>query len=191
MSSYRQPMQPKAKRLKEGDFFPTPPWMTWELHNLTHRIKGRVWEPACGNMDMANELKKFAGVRQVVATDLYPKRPRQQPMDFMTCNLVPCDWVVTNPPYLLGEEFAHRGLAAASQGVALLLRLQFLEGQGRHHRLFSVTPPSTVGVFIRRARLAAGRVAEKGEASMETYAWFVWDKASRGGTRVKWIGSDV
>ncbi|WP_240540041.1 class I SAM-dependent methyltransferase [Salinarimonas soli] len=41
------------------------------------------------------------------------------------------DWMITNPPFRLAEEFVQEGLRVARQGVAILARSVFLEGIGR------------------------------------------------------------
>ncbi len=37
------------------------------------------------------------------------------------------DWVITNPPFRLAEDFVHRSLVVARQGVAVLVRTVFIE----------------------------------------------------------------
>ena len=41
------------------------------------------------------------------------------------------DWVITNPPFWLAEEFVERALSIASTGVAILARTVFLGGWGK------------------------------------------------------------
>jgi hypothetical protein len=55
------------------------------------------------------------------------------------------DWVITNPPFKLAEEFIAKSLTIATRGVAVLARTVFIESVGRHERLYSRHPPNTGG----------------------------------------------
>jgi hypothetical protein len=85
------------------------------------------------------------------------------------------DWVITNPPFRLGEEFIRRSMAIARRGVAVLTRTVFIESVGRYERLFKINPPSRFAQFTERVPMVKGRVDKK--ASTATgYAWLVWEK---------------
>lgn len=85
------------------------------------------------------------------------------------------DWVITNPPFRLAEEFVARALVVARRGVAILARTVFLESVGRYETIFRSQPPTIFAQFSERVPMVKGRVDEK--ASTATgYAWFVWDK---------------
>ena len=60
------------------------------------------------------------------------------------------DWVITNPPFRLGEEFVNRSMGVARCGVAMLTRTVFIESVGRYERLFKSNPPSRVAQFTER-----------------------------------------
>ena len=96
------------------------------------------------------------------------------------------DWVITNPPFRLAEDFFHKGFDIAREGVALLVRTVFLEGKGRLERIFSQYPPTVVAQFSERVPMVKGRLDKK--ASTATgYAWFVWRKPLVDQTRLVWI----
>jgi hypothetical protein len=85
------------------------------------------------------------------------------------------DWVITNPPFRLGEEFISRSMRIARRGVAMLSRTVFIESVGRYERLFRSNPPSRFAQFTERVPMVKGRVDKK--ASTATgYAWLVWEK---------------
>ncbi|MER8816040.1 SAM-dependent methyltransferase [Mesorhizobium sp. M0965] len=95
------------------------------------------------------------------------------------------DWVVTNPPFNLAEEFVARSLQIARRGVAILARTVFIESVGRYERLFKPNPPALFAQFVERVPMVKGRLDPK--ASTATgYAWFVW-LADRRTTEVVWI----
>lgn len=172
------------------DDFPTPPWATRALieHILDDKeaLASRVClEPACGAGHMAKVLKEYFS--EVRASDAYsygygPVR------DFLTypyeTNAV--DWVITNPPFRLAEEFVLRALEVAREGVAILARTVFLESSGRYNAIFRETPPSKFAQFVERVPMVRGRLDEK--ASTATgYAWLVWEKNGGLEPRLMWV----
>ena len=171
------------------DDFPTPPWATRALLEHTIGTAGlgnlTCLEPACGAGHMVRVLKEY--FKEVTYADAYdyglaPVR------DFLSfpyeTNAV--DWVITNPPFRLAEDFFHQGFRVANVGVALLVRTVFLESIGRLERLFSKFPPTLVAQFSERVPMVRGRLDRK--ASTATgYAWVVWIKPLGGDTRLIWI----
>jgi hypothetical protein len=97
------------------------------------------------------------------------------------------DWVITNPPFRLGEEFINQAMRIARCGVAMLSRTVFIESVGRYERLFRSNPPSRVAQFTERVPMVKGRIDKK--ASTATgYAWLVWEKDQLNGrTELVWI----
>lgn len=170
------------------DDFPTPPWATRALveHVIgTEKVRGlSCLEPACGRGYMARPLAEYFG--KVDAADAYqygfaPVR------DFLTFpyEAQSHDWVITNPPFRLAEEFVERALVVARQGIAILARTVFLESVGRYESIFRDRPPTVFAQFSERVPMVKGRVDAK--ASTATgYAWFVWQK-NGGGPRLAWV----
>lgn len=96
------------------------------------------------------------------------------------------DWVITNPPFRLAEEFVLRALRVARHGVAILARTVFLESSGRYKRIFQEQPPSKFAQFVERVPMVKGRLDMK--ASTATgYAWLVWEKGAKGDPRLMWV----
>lgn len=85
------------------------------------------------------------------------------------------DWVITNPPFRLGEEFALRALTIAREGVALLARTVFIESVGRYRNLFEQMPPTKFAQFTERVPMVKGRL-DKAATTATGYAWLVWEK---------------
>lgn len=95
------------------------------------------------------------------------------------------DWVITNPPFRLAEEFVERSLTVARVGVAILARTVFLESVGRYESIFRDNPPTTFAQFSERVPMVKGRLDQR--ASTATgYAWFVWEKRQKG-ARLAWV----
>jgi type I restriction-modification system DNA methylase subunit len=104
------------------DDFPTPPWATRALieHVLggKERVKSQVClEPACGPGHMAKVLSEYFG--KVTAADIHPYGYGRI-QDFLATphETNSFDWVITNPPFRLGEDFTLRALKLARRGVA-------------------------------------------------------------------------
>ncbi|WP_206335850.1 hypothetical protein [Rhizorhabdus phycosphaerae] len=96
------------------------------------------------------------------------------------------DWIVTNPPFRLAEEFARRAVALARVGAAMLVRTGFIEGAGRYERLFRDCPPAIFAQFVERVPILRGRV--DATASTATgYCWLVWLKQVQGRPSLFWI----
>ena len=96
------------------------------------------------------------------------------------------DWVITNPPFRLAEQFVERSMDVARIGAAMLVRTVFLESVGRYNRLFQHNPPSKFAQFVERVPMVKGRLDKK--ASTATgYAWLVWEHGNRDESKVVWI----
>ena len=127
------------------DNFPTPPWATRALLEYVIADAGpfrklSCLEPACGAGHMARPLNEyFATVR---ASDIHPYGYGAIG-DFlgMPLQAASVDWVITNPPFRLAEDFIKRALIVARHGVAILARTVFLESVGRYREIFEQTPP--------------------------------------------------
>jgi hypothetical protein len=183
-------MSQRYEAADSPDDFPTPPWATRALieHILgTDNVRGLTClEPAAGRGYMARPLNEYFS--DVDAADaynygVYPLR------DFLTYpyESQSHDWVITNPPFRLAEEFVKRSLFVAKRGVAILARTVFLESVGRYNSIFRHSPPSIFSQFSERVPMVKGRVDPK--ASTATgYAWFIWDKMEDGiSPKLTWI----
>ncbi len=172
------------------DDFPTPPWATRGLieHVLDNKSSFKnlsCLEPACGAGHMAKVLLEYFG--EVRSADAY-SYGYADVRDFLTypyeTNAV--DWVITNPPFRLAEEFVNHALRVARQGVAILARTVFLESVGRYQGIFQTTPPAKFAQFVERVPMVRGRL--DGKATTATgYAWLVWEKNSAGVPRLMWV----
>lgn len=172
------------------DDFPTPPWATRALiEEVLQPELGELfaddrscWEPACGRGYMADALRPY--FRTLYATDVHMYGYFEQgtkPVDFLwpyePAGKSPIDWVITNPPYRLAEQFIERAREVAREGVAMLVRTQFLEGVGRYERIYRHNPPTIFAQFSERVPMHKGKITEKGSTAT-AYAWFVWIRDS-------------
>ncbi len=167
------------------DFMPTPPWGTRSALRYVLRIDAEIgqhltcWDPCCGEGHMTEPLKEVFGM--VYASDVYPHGYGEVGSfvgddglglgDLAQCPFKP-DWIIANPPFKLAHSFAIRALEEARRGVALLLRLQWLESEERYD-LFSRFEPYCMGAFSERLAMVKYRWDPKAK-SATAYAWFVW-----------------
>ncbi len=174
------------------DYFPTPPWATRALCEwiggrigLAHmRANLTAWEPACGEGHMSRPLAEYFS--HVVASDVRDYGTiGQEVCDFLLCPPARADWIITNPPFRLAEQFVLEGLRRASGGVAMLVRTAFLESVGRYESLFKPHPPAAVLQFTERVPMHKGKLTATGSTAT-AYCWVVW-RQNRSQTEFDWI----
>ena len=183
-------MQQRREARESLDDFPTPPWATRALCEWLSPVGHVAREPAANRGHMARPLREYFD--QVEASDVHDYGAGFPVQDYLFGPPPdPTDWTITNPPFRLAEQFIERALATSRRGVAMLVRSAFLEGIGRHDRLFSRTPPSDVLQFTERVVMHRGRLAPEGSTAT-AYCWLVWGLGPNAdwhqhGTRLHWI----
>ncbi len=184
-------MAQRTEARDSADDFPTPPWATRALIEHVLRDKRALLaqtclEPACGAGHMVRVLKEyFARVDFADAYDYGYGQIRDFLSHPMESNSV--DWVVTNPPFRLGEEFVLRAIKIARIGVAILARTVFIESVGRYRNIFERMPPTKFAQFTERVPMVKGRLDRKATTATG-YAWLVWEKGQIGSEpRLMWV----
>ncbi len=168
------------------DFFPTPPWATQALCKYIIKQTGMhvAMDPACGDGAMVLPLREY--FMAVLASDIHDYGCGFPVSDFLFPGGEAADWIITNPPFRLAEQFIARALDVAEVGVAVLVRTVFIESVGRYERMFKDTPPAIFAPFVERVPMVKGRLDAKA-SSATSYAWFVWRKDWPYETKVMWI----
>jgi hypothetical protein len=184
-------MQQRSEPHDSLDYFPTPLWATRALCEHVIGDGNTTWknyqayDPACGEGHMARALGKY--FKSVMATDIHPYGYGGVCDFLFPANGFKTDWVITNPPFRLAEQFIETACSMAQTGVAMLVRIAFLEGVGRYNNLFIKNPPSIIAQFSERVPMFKGRVDAKGSTAT-AYCWLVWrDWSSKNSTRFMWI----
>jgi len=171
------------------DDFPTPPWATRALLEVLSRNRNlneqTCLEPACGRGYMLRPLAEYFEVSEGFDIFQYGKNELR---DFLTYPYreQSYDWVITNPPFRLAEDFIRKALVIARIGVAILARTVFLESVGRYQNLYKNTPPVKFIQFSERVPMVRGRVDKKA-SSATGYAWFVWEKNLEEKPQLMWF----
>ncbi len=165
------------------DWYPTPPEATLALLEQ-EKFQGSIWEPACGCGIMTETIKGY-GYADVVSTDLIDRGYGETPHDFITSPYL-SDNIITNPPYTLAQQFIELSLDRTKYKVAMLVKLQFLEGQKRK-AFFANSPLARVYVFSKRVNFY--REGKKGKlgTSMIAFSWQVYEHGYKGDPVIKWI----
>jgi hypothetical protein len=188
------------------NYFPTPPWATRALCEFLIELSLPLddlvcWEPACGEGHMARPLGEY--FRDVVASDVHRYADDHEIFDFTLSAMVrpdreEPDFIITNPPFQLAEEFIAVAAAVARQGFAMLVRSAFLEGAARHRSLWSTNPPSFVLQFSERVVLLENRLVQAGAVdpfaeqegrkatTATSYVWLLW-LYGEPDTRFRWL----
>lgn len=183
-------MQQRSEPHDSLDYFPTPPWATRAflavLSQAADLSAKDCWEPACGQGHMVRPLSEC--FQRVFASDVHPYGFGQA-LDFLFPFEGPrFDWIITNPPFRLGLQFAHVAIERAQDGVALLVRTSFLEGGERWRSLFWRRPPTLVMQYAERVPMAKGKV-DGTESTATSYCWLVWMRPGPG-LPLNPVGSD-
>ena len=199
-------MQRREKGLYQFDYFGTPAWATRSL--MRYLIKKRpyceiglstVIEPACGQGHMSRPLSEY--FKTVISSDiqdfgygdveyfLYPSFQKK------------AQWVISNPPFVLADQFIQKSLDLCTVGCAFLVRSAFAEGIKRYNDLFSVNPPSFRLQIVEGVVMSKGATrapdqnywCEKSQkfkrpSSATSYEWMVWLKDENAPTVADWLG---
>lgn len=176
-------MAHRVTSVDDLDYFPTPPWAARAGGELIRAIDPQAvscWEPACGGGHMAWGLMDYFP-DGVSISDIHDHGGSLSAGPFIGDFLDPtfgtrihADWIVTNPPFVKGEAFIREAWRRAGRGVAMLLRLQFIESEARY-RLFEEIPLHALAPFAERVPMVKGRW-DPTASSATAYAWFIFVK---------------
>ena len=165
------------------DDYPTPSFAVVELLKR-EGFGGSILEPCSGKGHIVNTLHDSG-----LMCDAFDIRDEdgiigKRGVNFLETN-VNYDNIITNPPYALAKEFIEKGLETINQKMALLLRLSYLESQGRYE-LFKTTPIKKVYIFSKRLPFWDGEKWNESGGQF-THAWFIWEKGHEGLPTFDWI----
>ena len=159
-----------------GDYYTTDPEAVEALLSK-NKIRGTIWEPACGCGNISKVLEAHG--YEVVSTDLYDRGYGTPGIDFLQTTEVPdgVTAIITNPPYSQSDEFIKHALDILPYGgcYAALLNISYLAGKKRYKEIYS-------NGYLKRIYIFSGRIncyknnEPSGHSSPVNYAWFVFSK---------------
>lgn len=187
------------------DDYPTPPWAVRAVlryvagHLTDRRLNSMIArEPCCNRGHMLRACQEYFG--KVEAFDVHDYGIGAPVRDFLfPGDLPPVDWTVMNPPFRLAGEFVERALGSSSEGVIVIARTAFIDGETRCRDLFRRHPPAMMLQFAERVPMLRGRLVQKGaldpmsdrpgtKASTATaYCALIWSRSYKGPTMLDWI----
>ena len=154
------------------DFYPTPGWATEALLKRVP-ISGRVLECCAGAGDISRALGG-SSCRTIVTNDIDPKWPTWHTLDarlFETWEYIgPPRWTVSNPPFSCALPIVQQAVRCSVDGVAMLLRLSFLEPTKDRGPWLAEHPPTRVIVLPRISFTGDGKT------DSVTCAWLAWER---------------
>ena len=170
---------------KKSDFYETPYSLTRKFLDVETFDKSlTVCEPACGAGAISTILKERWQDGLVSAYDVETNFLSE------TGNY---DYIVTNPPFSLAQEFILKAKTVVNNKFALLLPLSYLHGKKRFDEIYSDKeyPLKKVHVFTRYPMLG-DKLREDGKynTGMMVYAWFVWEKGYTDEPTISWIDNN-
>lgn len=161
-------MQQRAEPNDSLDDFPTPPWATralcrWIAQYSSRRLGSLIVREPCANRGhMVRPLQEFFA--KVYASDVHDYGLGYPIIDYLfPLPETPVDWTFINPPFRLGEEFIMRALDSSAEGVVVIARTAFLEGEDRYKMLFARHRPSHVIQFSERVCMLKGRLVRSND----------------------------
>ncbi|MBM3653801.1 MAG: hypothetical protein FJX06_13370 [Alphaproteobacteria bacterium] len=163
-----------------------------------------IWEPCAGLGHMSEPLREYALVHatDVHLYELAPLPAEHDPRDRefrvspLTTSAFGIDrvdffdekavwpspqrgWIVANPPFVPAARMLAKALALDGvDGVALLLRLQWLTTDECWREVYSRMPPSVVAPFVERVPMCLGGYDPDASTATD-YAWFIWSEPNR------------
>ena len=155
-----------AKDRPDTDFYPTPASVTQVILDWLKLPTGTtIWECASGEGHMAEVMREYG--YYVESSDLY-----HTGLDFRMAGLPNAvDWIITNPPFIVSEDFIHHAHALQPRGgFAFLLKSQYWHAMKRNDLFYQIRPFAVLPLSFRPDFLFGKKA---GAPTMEVL-WTVW-----------------
>jgi len=170
---------------RANDFYPTPEFATRELLARFPHIGGNIIECCAGDGAISQILATGSRLSTVFNNDIDITRGWSFHEDASRDEgwqeigrRTNADWVVTNPPFNQAALIVPLAFDFARVGIAMLLRLSFLEPVEDRGAWLNVMPPTDLIVLPRISFTGDGKT------DSVTCAWMIWEKGKRGTIRV-------
>lgn len=171
--TYADPAKMDARR--EDDFYPTPWEPTDALLDAEKDVLAfypRIWEPACGDGAMARQMQAHGF--KVWSSDLIDRGFGDAHFDFLNFKgqRAPKEYtaIITNPPFVLAEDFIRQAHALGMDYIAMLLKAHYFHADSRI-RLFHDHRPARIYPLGWRVDFTGGG------ANHTDCSWYVWDRS--------------
>jgi hypothetical protein len=165
---------PKKPRRKLDQYFTSQVYVDFLLDNcpgIYGSGRNSAIEPCHGAGDITKALTRRG--LSVVSNDLDSALVADHHLDATIptnwAAFRQCDWVITNPPFSSALPIVRNALQSTSRGVAMLLRLSFLEPTNDRCDWLKANPPTRIIVLPRTSFTGDGKT------DSVTCAWMIWD----------------
>lgn len=159
---------------RQNDFYPTPEFATDMLMRYVD-IEGSILECCAGDGAISTKLDMRSCSSEIWTNDIDPERSCHYGFDAAVSwpsDLRRHDWVVTNPPFSHAAQIVPLAYSHAKRGIAMLLRLSYLEPVENRGAWLSRHP---LTALIMLPRISFTR---NGKTDNVTCAWMIWNKAA-------------
>lgn len=144
---------------RKYDLYETPHWVVESLFSYLPIQKDKTYlEPCRASGRIYSKLPEGSLWGEI-----------REGIDYLTTPYPKVDFIITNPPFSLAQEFVTKSLTEAKV-VVMLLRLTFLESLKRCE-WWNDNKLTSLFVLAKRPSFT-----EDGKTDGSGYAWFVWDK---------------
>ncbi len=151
------------------DFYESPAWFIESLLDA-EPVHGSVLEPCSGDQAIVRALSSAR--LAVLTNDINPRRQADHHLDandgVSWQSFPPVDWVITNPPFSTAFSMLQHAYGHARIGVALYLRISFLEPTLARGPWLEMHPLTRLIVLPRHS------FSGDGKTDSVTGAWMVW-----------------
>jgi len=170
-------------RLKNDQYF-TPPGLIYPLlKEMRFNADAIYFEPCAGDGAIAKALATEINEENILAADIDHDLKGLGMNGFDATDTEEwChrygrfrpDWVITNPPYKQPDcdQIIQNAWEFAEEGIAMLLRLSYLEPCQNRDKFLKEAYLSHLIIFNPRPQFIPGKKA----TDSSTVAWFVWEK---------------
>jgi len=167
---------------RKNDFYETSAFAVIEL--VKHiNIKGVLFECCAGKGAISIPLRMHYPTSPIYTNDIDQSLPADQHFDAtkkenwmhytLPTDNETIDWTITNPPFNKAYKILVNAYEHSRLGVAMLLRLSFLEPTYERQDWLAEYPPDELIVLPRFSFTGDGKT------DSVTCAWFIWGKVRR------------
>ena len=171
---------------KKSDAYFTPYSLTSQFLDVANIPKEyKILEPACGNGAITKVLMEN-GYTDIVSYDKEKDFLSEPKINYF-------DYILTNPPFSLAQEFILQAKRVAKIGFSFLLPLSYLHGKKRYDEIWTDTifPLSEIHVFTRYPMLGESLRSDGCYSTgMLVYAWFTFIRGYEGKPEINWIDNN-
>ena len=171
---------------KKSDFYETPYSITRHLLDCEFFDTSlTVCEPACGEGAIVNILKEKWDENKITSYDI-DKNFFNDTQQY--------DYIITNPPFSIAQEFVKQAKKLAKVKFAFLLPLSYLHGKKRYDKIYTDKNYGLEKVYVfTRYPMLGDKLREDGKyrTGMMVYAWYIFTNGYSNNPTIHWIDNNL